>query len=277
MTKLISLAHSSVLVTTCALFLTACGAESNHVSEQPAASQTQNVKTYRVAVQPDLPPFIQQSNNQNNQNFVGLDVDILNEIAKREGFQLEYQPRVWATIFDLLPTNNYDIIASGAVINEDRKTKANFTEPYEKVTTTLIVKQDSNIKTFADIRGKKVASASGGAMESVLQKWHGSGNEDKIIYPSSSWLRAKSVITGESEVAIGSSLTFEYYAKLYKDQNLRVIYQEPAEWSNVAFAVNKNNPELLDKLNKGLASMKADGTFNQIVNKWKNVQVQNNK
>ena len=47
---------------------------------------------------------------------------------------------------------------------------------------------------------------------------------------------------------------------------------EPLNAENYGFAVQKGNTELLEKINAGLANIKEDGTFDELVDKWFNME-----
>lgn len=265
---------------TAVLALTACeGGSQPAASKQPAsapaasassnggaASNSANLPVYRVAVDPTYQPFISQAPNG---ELEGFDADLLEEIGKREGFTLTFISRPWSGIFANLDNNSVDIVTGGAVSTEERRQKWAVSNPYYQVTSVLIAKEGSPIKNFEDAKGKRIAYTSGGSVERLLKKLQGTEQLDPAQNFVSSWLRVKSVMTDGSDAAIGISASFEYYAAEYPDQKLRVIYPTTPEYDDVVFVVSKNNPELLDRLNKGLEAVKQDGTLDKLKAKWK--------
>ena len=65
-----------------------------------------------------------------NKNIVGFDIDLVNEIAKAGGFEVEFKNTAWDGIFAGLATGNYQVIASSVTITEERKATMDFSEPY---------------------------------------------------------------------------------------------------------------------------------------------------
>lgn len=251
---------------TAVFVLAACHQETTNTQSESVSKVADNKGvTYRIGVEPMYPPFIQRVGNGEME---GFDVDLLAEIAKREGFNVQYEPRLWAGIFDLLDRNELDIIMGGAVATDERRQKWALSEPYHQVTTVLIAPEKSTIQKYTDGRGKKIAYSPGGSAKTELEKLQGTTNLDTNMSFSTSWLRVKSVMDQTSDAAIGISASFEYYADKYPDQKLRVIYPDNPEFSDVVFAVRKNDTELLAKLNRGLASVKQDGTLDKLKSKW---------
>ncbi|SSY70748.1 substrate-binding periplasmic protein [Alysiella crassa] len=254
-----------------ALSLTACN-HSNSQAVTPstasavAVSAPSNLPIYRVGVDPTYQPFISRTNNG---ELEGFDVDVLREIGKREGFAVEFVPKPWSGIFAYLDDKSLDMITGGAVATEERRQKWAVSNPYYQVTTVLVVKENSPIKTYEDAKDKRVAYTAGGSVERTLKKLQGTETLDATQNFASSWLRVKSVMTNGSDAAIGTSASFEYYAVQYPEQKLRVIYPTSPEYDDVVFVLNQSNTELLNRLNKGLASLEADGTLNKLKEKWK--------
>lgn len=219
---------------------------------------------YTVGVESPYPPFVRLAESG---NFEGFDIDLLNEIAKREGFTINYQPEPWAGIFDALEAGEIDMVASGAFDTEERSAKFGMSNPYHKESMVLIVGKDSPLVKFEEARGKKVAYAPETVAADVLQKLEGK-ELDPAMAESGSWPVIRSVIQKQAEVAIDTSSAYEYYSKQYPEQGLKVIYQDNPEWLNISFITKKDNTELLTKLNNGLASVQADGTYDKIKAKW---------
>lgn len=240
-------------------------AHSPNAVSQPAQHTNTSSVVYRVGIDPVHPPFVQRDGKG---NFEGFDIEILNEIAKREGFQVQYQSKTWTGIFNLLDTHELDIVVGGAVATDERREKWALTEPHYHVSTVLLVSKDSAIQKFTDGKGKKIAYSKGGSVLKDLQTLQGRADLDPSLAVDTTWLRVKSVLNHKAEAAIGTSATLEYYAKQYKDFGMRVVYPQNPELSDVVFAVRKNDHELLAKLNKGLAALKQEGLIEQYENKW---------
>lgn len=255
-----------------ALALSACGGDNSQgakAASQAATPAAQPAgKVVRVAVEPVYPPFVQQLPQG---GFEGFDVALMNEIAKRQGFEVTYTPYIWSGIFDYLSKGDVDVVMGGVDISEEREAIVDFTEPYLENATVLLVQDSSPIKTAEQARGKKVAYQTGTTSMTDLRKLQGVEELDKTLGEDTAWKTVKRVLATDGtqvDAAIGQSATLNYYAKQYKDQNMRLITSPTFTAERVAFAVKDGNTELRDKLNKGLAQVKADGTLDKLKHEW---------
>ncbi|ULJ67556.1 substrate-binding periplasmic protein [Wielerella bovis] len=258
---------SWILAPMVAVVLSACGGgESQPVaSNTPATTTSENGVTYRVAIEETYPPFVQSCPTCPN-GAEGFDIDLLNAIAQKEGFQLTYKPVLWEGIFDLPENGGTDIIAGGLSVTDERKTKVDFTDSYYETSTVLAVPQSSSIQSFADAKGKKVAYQVNTSMVDTLRNKVGEPAKDLGF--DNAWLTIKSVMAKQSDAAIGHSGSFHYFVTQYKDEGLRLVYDDTLPKEPSAFAIKKGNTELLEKLNRGLAAVKADGTWDKLKDKW---------
>lgn len=257
---------SSVL----ALFLAACGGQKAQQNAAPAPSTPapQNAaNVVKVAIEPLYPPFSMQT----PQGISGFDVDVLKAAAEKGGFQVDFVLVPWESLFERLNTNEVGIVAGGITILESRKPNMDFSDSYNELSTVLLVGKDSPIQSFEQIRGKKVAYQLDTSAEANLKKLQGTSELDTSLGNNSVWETVKRVMADDDskvDATIGDSSPMEYYVKQYSDKGLRIVYNENFPKELNAFAVKKGNTELLNKLNKGLADIKADGTYNKIREKW---------
>jgi len=93
-----------------------------------------------------------------NKNIVGFDIDLVNEIAKAQGFEVEFKNTAWDGIFAGLATGNYQVIASSVTITDERKETMDFSDGYVNAGQVLVVRKDTTgVTTLADMVGKKSA------------------------------------------------------------------------------------------------------------------------
>lgn len=249
--------------------LSACGGDKPKATENTQASAEAPAvapqgTVYKVAIDIPYPPYVR---NDGKGTYEGFDVDILTEIGRREGFTVDWQPRMWDGIYELLQTGDVDIVASGGFETEERRAKYAFTQPYNTETVVLITK-DANATSFNDARGKRIAYLAGGSEEDIVRELTGNPVLDANLGNKNSWESIKRLVQGQADFVIDTSSVYGHYAKQYPDQQLRAIPQANAEISNVAYAVKQDNTELLAKLNNGLTAIKADGTYDKMKAKW---------
>lgn len=257
-----------------AILLAACGGEpaNNNAAASASSASTPIVSAenvVKVAVEPVYPPFVQPT--AGGSDFMGFDMEVLRAIGEREGFQVQITPYPWEGLFNRLNTGEADIIAGGIAITEERKTQMDFTESYEQTGIVIAVPKDSTIENINDLRNKNVFYQKNSAEMEVLKTLLARPELEPTHGTESAWLSLKAVMnanTSHAEAAIGQSASFEHYLNQYKDSGVKLIYNEKLPIETLSFAVKKGNTALLSKLNKGLASLKADGTLKQLHDKW---------
>ncbi len=120
-----------------------------------------------VGVKCDTPPFGYLDVRGKN---AGVDVEIAQQFARYafgRAQRLTFVCAPTAVREPLLTSGRVDLVVSTFTYTADRDTRIDFSRAYYNATGRLLVKNDSPIRTLADIRGKKVATTSG----SVYDRW----------------------------------------------------------------------------------------------------------
>lgn len=267
--------NNALISSVVALFLAACGGADQATEKQPnntAASPAQSNKPIvKVAIDPNYPPFSLHGPD----GLSGFDVDMLKAIAEKSGFEVTFSPYPWDILLAQLNSGQADIATGGITITDERKTQMDFSEPYNEISIALLTHSGSGIQNFEQARGKKIAYKAETTAETALRKLLNGTEPDTSLGTETAWKAVQYALPsseggGKADAVIGDSTLFEYYAKQYADKDVKVIYNPTATKELNAFVVKKGNNELLSKLNKGLAEIKADGTYDKIRNKWLN-------
>ncbi|UOP05247.1 transporter substrate-binding domain-containing protein [Conchiformibius kuhniae] len=239
--------------------LGACGAGDNGQT----ASQASALPEYRVFTEQSYPPFIMHGGSETS----GFEYDLLNAIAAKQGFTLNYTPHLWAGLFDTLDAGKSDILSAGITITEARKEKMSFSEPYFETESALLVGKDSQIKSFADMMGKKIAVKEGTSQDQTVKQYQKGVGEP--VYVATTWFTIRETMAGNTDAALGDWGVMRYYTKQHgKEYGISVVRDPKAEKELLGFAVKKDNTQLQSKLNRGLAQLKADGSYDKIYQKW---------
>ncbi|HPT84694.1 MAG TPA: amino acid ABC transporter substrate-binding protein [Bacillota bacterium] len=102
---------------------------------------------------------------------VGFDIDLAKEVAKRLGVELVLQPISWDAKEMELENKSIDVVWNGMSITPERAEAMNISKPYLANRMIVIVREDSGIKTLADLAGKKVACQAGSsALDAINSK-----------------------------------------------------------------------------------------------------------
>jgi cystine transport system substrate-binding protein len=194
---------------------------------------------------------------------VGFDVEIGEAVAAKLGVKPEFLEGKWDGLIAGLDANRYDVVINQVGITEERKQKYDFSEPYIASKAVLIVRSDDDgIKTFSDLQGKKsaqsltsnfgkLATASGAELV-------GTDGFDQSI---------QLVLTGRADATINDSLSFLDFKKHKPDAPVKIVAeQEDADYSGIIF--RKGDADLKAAIDKAIADIKADGTYQKIADKY---------
>jgi glutamine transport system substrate-binding protein len=245
------------LVLILALVISACG------TSNTANDKSKGEKVYKVGVDTTYPPFEYKDGN----TYKGIDIDLINAIAKKEGFKIELDPMDFGGIIPAMQANQLDVAIAGMSITDARKKIVDFSDPYFKAGLILVVKKDNNtIKSVNDLKGKKLAVKKGtsGAQYAV-------DNAAKLGIQVEQFNDSPSMfqeVTNGNADALIEDFPVITYAIAQKDLGLKTV-GERLNGDHYGIAVLKGqNQDVLKKIDKGLAELKKDGTYDKIVNKY---------
>ena len=181
----------------------------------------------------------------------GYSIDYIHEIAKRANLKITFRDVAWDGIFAGLAAGNYDILASSTTITPERQQAFDFTIPYYGAVQAVVMP-----------KGKKIGST--GVF--VLQKANVGA---KIKEYDDIGLAFEDLAAGRTDAVICDDPVAKYYANKRADFagkfNVAYLHKDPEYYG---FCLRKGDTELLERLNKAIASMQADGTEAKLKIKW---------
>ena len=125
-------------------------------SQNASSGSGSGAKVLKVGSSIDFAPFEFQDEGQ--KEYQGFDMDLIRAIGKEMGYEVEIQNLGFDGLIPALQGKNIDVIISGMTINDERKQNVLFSEPYYQSGLTMVVRSDEQgIKTFQDLKGKKVS------------------------------------------------------------------------------------------------------------------------
>lgn len=194
---------------------------------------------------------------------VGFDVEIGRAIAEKIGVKPEFVEGKWDGLIAGLDAKRYDTVINQVGITEERKQKYDFSEPYIASKAVLIVREDNeDIKSFEDLKGKRSAQSLTSNFGKLAQV---SGAE--LVGTDGFDQSIQLVLTGRADATINDSLSFLDFKKQKPDAPVTVA-AEQADAEHSGIIIRKGEPELLEAINKALAEIKADGTYQAISEKY---------
>lgn len=219
--------------------------------------------TYEIGTDTTFAPFEFEDANG---KYIGIDMDLLKAIAKDQNFKYKIKPLGFNAAVQALEANQVDAVIAGMSITDERKAKFNFSNPYfESGVVMAVSKNEKNVKSYKDLKGKKVAVKTGTEGYTFANKIKDKYGFKLVTFDESSQMY-DDVKTGNS------AATFDDYPVLaygvQKGNGLKIV-TEKEKGGEYGFAVNKGkNKELLEKFNAGLANLKANGEYNKITEKY---------
>lgn len=246
-----------------ALFAAATVAQVALAGAAYAGSNLDEVKkanTLKIGTEGTYAPF---TYHDASGKLVGFDVEIGEAIAKKIGVKPEFVEGKWDGLIAGLDAKRYDTVINQVGITDARKKKYDFSEPYIASKAVLIVKQNNDaIKSFADLKGKKSAQSLTSNFGRIAE-----ANGAELVGTDGFDQSIQLVLTGRADATINDSLSFLDFKKHKPDAPVKVVATEAnADYSGII--IRKGEPELLEAINKALADIKADGTYDTISKKY---------
>jgi ABC-type amino acid transport substrate-binding protein len=242
------------------LMLAACGGskETSGSADGGTLKAIKDKGEIKIAIEGAYPPYnyINKSNE-----LEGFDIDISNEVAKRLGVKPVLVATPWDSMIPALIGKKFDIIISDMAITEERKKKVSFSDHYFTTGNQLFVPQNSSIKTPKDMKGKAI----GVTISTTAAEMATENGADVKLYKSD-FLAFEDLVTGRldgvaTDQGVGAKIIME---RNYSFQAVDGLLNT----EQAGMTIRKKDHELRKEINKIIAEMHKDGSFEAISKKW---------
>ena len=227
-----------------------------------AARRTLNVGTEGVYA-----PF---SFNDKKGNLTGYDIEVLKEVGKRAGFDLNFLPTPWDSMFLGLEAKKFDVIANQISKNPQREKKFLFSDNSYLISgVQLIVRGDRNdITRLEDLRGRKVGTGVGSNYTKTLEDFNSKKDVDLKYYDGNLTVVLQDIVSGRIDATLNDRLTVGYNIKQL-GLNVKPV-GKPIDLvpSYFVFRQDQDGQKLKKLVDAGLKSLKKDGTLAKLSVKW---------
>lgn len=234
-------------------------------SHQVAETYTER---YAVGIDTSYPPFTFRDSVGTP---TGFEIEVLQAIAKDQKFDLDLVPAERKGLYPGLEDGRYQILAASLKSSPERLQKSEFTDGFAQSHHAILSRKDKVAKSGKELAGLGVTAVQGATNSQNRLEELG---VEMSLHPSV-FAAFKAFMAGEADHVTGDSVALGYHLKEYAGSQITDYVMSPfddAGNKEIAFAVQKGNSELLDKMNAGLANIKANGTYDQIYNKYFNDQ-----
>lgn len=220
-------------------------------------------RVLRVGTEPTFPPF-EFHNEKDPNKYVGFDMDLIRAIGVEIKHDVEINNMGFDALIPALDSGNIDIAVSGITITDERKEKVLFTNPYyDSGLTIVVLKDNTEIRDFDDLKGKKIAAQIGttgsleaSRIEGAIVKQFNTNNESYLE------LKNKGV-----DAVINDRPVNDYFLTSGGSEYAKSV-GEPKGAESYGFAVNKKDQELVKQINAAIETLKKNGEYDKIYEKW---------
>jgi len=227
-------------------------------------------KTFTVGFDASFPPY---GYKDDEGNYVGFDIDLAKEVAKRNDWEIKLQPIDWDAKDMELKSGTIDCIWNGFTIN-GREKEYTWSDAYVDNSQVVVVKKDSGIKTLADLKDKIVAVQTDSSAENVLTSEE---DNEKMLALAATFKDLQVVpeyntaflnLESGSVDAIAMDIGVAEF-QIEKRGDAFVILEEQLATEQYGIGFKLGNTELRDQVQNTINEMMDDGTFLKIAKKWK--------
>jgi ABC-type amino acid transport substrate-binding protein len=195
----------------------------------------------------------------------GFDIDLMNEIGKRAGFEVEYKNVRFDSILRGLNADLFDAAISAMTITKQREAQIDFSDPYFDADQALLVRSGSKIKTVDDLSEATVGVQAGSTGQLKGEDLYDDGQVGEVKPCRTIGEAFADLRTGKIE---GVIYDLSAAHKKVTENEGKIRYVEPiptGEQYGIAFP---KDSLLVEPVNEALADIKNDGTYEELYEKW---------
>lgn len=200
-----------------------------------------------------------------NDEIVGFDIDVAEEVCKRMGVELVKQPINWETKEEDLKAGRIDCIWNGMSVNPSRAEEMNLSDPYMKNSMVFVVPSDSDAESMDDLSKAVIGVQNGSTAHTILEGCE-IGSSCKIQAMATNIEALQQMELGIVDAVFLDSIVADY--EITSSGKDYVILPDGLEEEEYAIGFRKNDQKLRDEVQKILSEMKADGTLGEISSDW---------
>lgn len=235
-----------------------------------ATLNTAHAETLRIASEGAYPPFnyVDSSNTLH-----GFDIDIAHALCEKMNVKCTFVTQDWEGMIPGLLANKYDAIVASMNVTEERKKMVAFTDPYYRTPLSLAVPKDSPITdTHATFKGLTVGTQSFSTQSIYAEKHYERAGAQVNLYPSQDEA-ASDLVAGRLDAVIADKYPLLAWTKGAGKECCTFLGDIPGTHADAAIVVRKEDEKLRKRLNKALAEIIADGTYQELVSRYFDVDI----
>ena len=252
------------LMTVMAVSVAACGSSSGS-SEAGTEVKTVEAGELHMATNASFPPYEMTTDDG---GYTGIDVEIATAIAEKLGLTLVVDDMDFSSVITSVQSGKEDMAMAGLTVSEERKQNVDFTDSYATGVQVIIVKDDSSIASVDDLADAELIGCQEGTTGyfycSDTVENGGYGEDHVVAYPNGA-TAVQALLGGQVDAVVIDNEPAKAYVAA--NEGIHILDTEYVT-ENYAIGVNKENPGLRDAINNALNELIADGTVQNIIDKY---------
>lgn len=202
-------------------------------------------------------------------NYVGYDMDLINEIASRMGVTVKIEDMAFDALVAAVQTGKVNVAIASMGAKEERKEKVDFTQMYHQQMNVYLAQKDSDIAItdMEDIVNYKVGVQSGTLPDQYITNLVNDGKmkEEQVSRYEAPENMILDLEAGRIDLVAGDKNQAKVFESMY---NVKIIFECSFFGTGENIAVPKNQPELLNELDSILDQLRSEGYLDQLAEKW---------
>lgn len=203
--------------------------------------------------------------HDDNNDLVGYDVEVAQNIAEKLGVEVEFVEGEWDGLLAGLDAGRYDIMVNGVGVTDERAEKYNFSTPYAYNKTAVIVRGDyDEISSMEDLKGKKTANTISSTYAAQAEAYGATVTGVDDLNQTIELLLSKRI-----DATLNAEVVFNDYKKEHPEADVKIAtYSDQVEEIAIPIRKGDDTVTLLEAVNDALDEMAKDGTLTELSEKY---------
>lgn len=235
-------------------------------TEEAAVSEAVADGVLTVGTNAEFPPFEYVGDDGEAD---GFDIALIKAVGEKMGVEVQVENMEFASLVSSIG-NKIDIAIAGMTVNEERKQTVDFSEPYYDAVQYVLLPEGSDIATADDLVGKTIGVQLGTTGDIIATDIEGT----TVSSYNKGVDAVNDLVNGRVDCVIIDKNPALVFADKFKDNGIVAVdgAQFNFELEQYAIAVPKGDTALADAINKAIEDLKADGTFDELVKTYIEVE-----
>ncbi|MRH41672.1 transporter substrate-binding domain-containing protein [Aquibacillus halophilus] len=235
--------------------LSACGS-----SDDETSGEGEEMETYTVATDANFQPF--EYKNPETGEMEGFDIDLITAISEEAGFNIEFKTMDFDGLIASMQSGKFPLALAGISITDERKETIAFSDSYYDSGLILAVPEESDVTSIDDVAGLNVGARQGSTSETFLLE---NTEAEVTAYPEivTAYMNLEK---GRLDAVLYDLPNVKYYIAENAQDTLKTV-GDVMEGQPYGIAFPKDS-DLVEPVNEALATIKENGTYDEIYEKW---------